>query len=99
MMALAATPPSARTAATPMRNSTGTYGSVIAPPPTAPSVHPLLRARPRSCRRAHPGEPRDDPVNPVTAVRLVAVGQQLEHEPHHDRPRQPLPHAHPHHRG
>src|SRR5262245_27476125 len=99
MMALAATPASATTAATPRRNSTGTYVFAIASPRTAPSVRPLLRARARSCRRDHPGEPRDDPVNPVTAVRLVAVGQQLEHEPHHDRPRQPLPHAHPHHRG
>src|SRR6478735_1185424 len=91
MSALAPTPPSVSTAAMPMRMSSGTYGLVIARHST--SSWWCCRG---SCCRCDPGEGRDGPVHHVAAPRLVAVGQELEHELHEQRPRQPVPRADPH---
>src|SRR6185312_5485265 len=88
-MTLEPTPPRASTAAMPMRKSSGTYGLLIVRHSTS------LWSR-GSCCGGDPGEPGDHPVHQVTALRLVAGGQELEHELHAQRPRQPVPRAHPH---
>ena len=44
----------------------------------------------------HPGQAGDDAIDPVAALRLVGVGQELERELHDDLARQPVPDADPH---
>src|SRR4051812_4627889 len=88
-MTLEPTPPRASTAAMPMRKSSGTYGLLI-------SRHSTSSWLGWSCCGGDPGESRDDPVDQVTAAGLVAVGQELEDELHHQGPRETVPRAHPH---